>query len=73
MDVSSLPIPVKKALQKVGYDLKNARKRRRIGMHLAAEPAGISRGTLVKIEKGDAGVSIGAYARVLFTLDLFRN
>lgn len=39
-------------------------------MQLAAERASISRTTLSKIEKGDEGVSLGAYAKVLFTLGM---
>ena len=35
-----------------------------------AERAAISRMTLNKVEKGDAGVSLGIYATVLFVLGL---
>ena len=70
MNVKSTPIPVKRALKKLGQDLCDARKRRRIPMQLAAERAGISRATLSKIEKGDEGVSFGAYARVFFILGM---
>lgn len=70
MDIKNTPIPVKRALKKLGQDLCNARKRRRIPMQLAAERASISRTTLSKIEKGDDGVSLGAYAKVLFTLGM---
>lgn len=65
-----LPIPAKKALKKVGRDIGDARKRRRITMELMAERAGISRVTLGKIEKGEPTVSMGAYATVLFTLGM---
>ena len=70
MDSKPLPIPASRALKKLGEDIKNARKRRRITTKLVAERAGISRTTLIKIEKGDGGVSIGAYTRVLFILGL---
>lgn len=60
MNSKSTPLPVKRALVKLGQDLCNARKRRRIPTELAAERAGISRATLGKIEKGDEGVSLGA-------------
>ncbi len=69
MDIK-IPIPAKRALKKLGGDIQYARKRRRIPMELAAERASISRTTLSKIEKGDEGVSIGAYAKVLFVLGL---
>jgi len=39
-------------------------------MRLAAERASISRATLSKIEKSDGGVSLSAYARVLFVLGM---
>ncbi len=70
MDIKVIPIPAVRALRKLGEDLKNARKRRRITTKLAAERASISRTTLTKIEKGDAGVSMGAYVKVLFILGL---
>lgn len=65
-----LPIPVARALRKLGQDLRDARRRRRIPVALLAERASISRMTLNKIEKGDAGVYIGNYAAVLFSLGL---
>ncbi len=70
MDFTGAPIPVKRALRKLGRDLRDARKRRLIPMWLAAERASISRTTLTKIEKGDEGVSLGAYARILFILGM---
>lgn len=73
MDNKINPFPVSRAMRKLGEDLKNARKRRRITTKLAAERANISRTTLTKIEKGDAGVSIGAYAKVLFILGLISH
>src|SRR5579864_6477725 len=73
MDHPNTPIPVKRALRKLGEDVRDARKRRRIPMWLAAERASISRMTLTKIEKGDEGVSLGAYAKVLFTMGLIQR
>jgi DNA-binding XRE family transcriptional regulator len=65
-----LPIPVKNALRKLGLDIRDARRRRRIPAAIAAQRASISRTTLVKIEKGDPGVAIGIYATVLFVLGM---
>lgn len=65
-----LPIPVQKALRKLGRDLSDARKRRRITMALMAERAGINRFTLSKIEKGESSVSMFSYAQVLFVLGM---
>lgn len=67
---SELPLPVAKALRKVGQDISEARRRRRISTELMAERAGISRGTLAKIEKGDPTSSMGNYAAVLFVLGM---
>lgn len=65
-----LPIPVRRALLKLGQDINDGRRRRRIPLELMAERAGISRATLGKIEKGDPSVSLGRYAAVLFVLGL---
>ncbi len=64
------PIPVSRALRKLGRDIRDARRRRRIPVAVLAERASISRTTLSKVEKGDPGVSAGAYATVLFTLGM---
>ncbi|MDE3055681.1 MAG: helix-turn-helix transcriptional regulator [Verrucomicrobiota bacterium] len=60
MNVKNLPISVGRVLEKLGKNLRDARRRRRIPMQLTADRAGISRVTLTKIEKGDSGVSLGA-------------
>lgn len=64
------PIPVRRALRKLGQDICDARRRRRIPTAVMAERASISRTTLNKVEKGDPGVSLGNYANVLFVLGL---
>ncbi len=69
----SLPIPVRRAVRKLGQDMSDARRRRRIPMAILAERAGMSRTTLAKIEKGDAGVSMANYATVLFALGLIER
>ena len=73
MNIKNTPHPVKRALKKFGQDLRDARKRRRITMELAAERAAISRATLSKIENGDGGVSLGAYAKILFVLGMIER
>ena len=70
---SRLPIPIKRALDTLGNDIRNARRRRRIPSALLAERASISRTTLVKVEKGEPGVSLGAYASVLMSLGLIER
>lgn len=67
---NTLPIPVNRALRKLGQDLSDARRRRRIPVALMAERAAINRMTLYKIERGEPGVSMGSYATVLFVLGL---
>ena len=73
MNVKNLPLTVMRCLKKLGQDLRDARKRRRIPMQLAAERAEISRATLYKIEKGDGGVALSAYAKVLFILGMINR
>ena len=65
-----LPLPVKRILKKLGADLADARKRRRISTSTMAQRAMISRTTLVKVEQGDPGVSIGVIATVMFVLGM---
>ena len=67
---AALPLPVKRALKKLGGDIADARKRRRLTASLVAERALISRGTLRRVESGDPGVSLGNVATVLFVLGL---
>jgi len=54
----------------MGENIRLARKRRHWTTESLAERAGISRTTLVAIEKGSASVSLGHYAAVLFALGL---
>ncbi len=67
---TAVPIPVARALRKLGHDIRDARRRRRIPVATLAERASISRTTLNKIEKGDPRSSLGAYATVLFALGM---
>ena len=66
----TFPIPVGRALRKLGHDIKDARRRRRIPMAIAAQRASISKPTLIRVERGDPGVSIGSYAKVLFVMGM---
>ena len=65
-----VPIPVTRALRKLGQHIRDARLRRRIPTAVMAERASISRTTLNKIEKGAHGVALGHYATVLFVLGM---
>ena len=66
----SMPLPVKRALKKLGADIAFARRRRRIPTTLMAKRAMISRAALARVEKGTPQVSLGIYATVLFILGL---
>ncbi len=57
-------------LEEMGEQLKLARKRRKLTTAQVAERADIARSTLYLIEKGDAGVALGAYFNVLRVLGL---
>lgn len=59
-----------KRLAQMGEQIKLARLRRNYSVKLIAERAGISRATLWKVEKGDPGVAIGIYAKVLAAIGL---
>ena len=61
---------MKRLLEELGENIRLARLRRRLSAQLVAERAGMSRTTLRAIEKGEAGVTIGAYANVLHCLGL---
>jgi transcriptional regulator with XRE-family HTH domain len=65
-----MALAVKRAPAKLGADIKAARLRRRITTVLMAERAFVARSTLQKVEQGDAAVSLGVYATVLFILGL---
>jgi len=67
---SKTPIPVARAMRKLGHDIRDARLRRRIPVAVLAQRASISRMTLSKVEKGHPGVSLGTYATLLFALGM---
>ncbi len=68
--VPLLPLEIRRGLRKLGPDLKNARLRRRLPMAVVAERAQISLPTLTRVERGDAAVSMGVYATVLWVLGM---
>jgi len=61
---------VQRLMRELGENIRLARLRRRFPAQLVAERAGMSRTTLRAIERGEAGVTIGAYANVLHCLGL---
>ena len=60
-------------LETLGDNIKLARLRRKFSTEQVAERSGISRSTLISIEKGTAGVAIGNYIQVLFVLGLEKD
>jgi len=63
----------RRTLDKLGEQIRLARLRRDLSSEQIAERAGIARGTLIKIEKGDEGVAMGYYFRVLAALGLEKD
>ncbi len=58
------------ALRKLGSDIRDARRRRLITIAQLADRALTSHVTVGRIERGDPGVSMGAWANVLDVLGL---
>ena len=57
-------------MERLGENIKLARKRRKLTTVQVSERVDIDRTTLYKIEKGNSKVSIGAYFNVLRVLGL---
>ena len=68
--INALPLKAERALRKLGQDIKDARRRRRIPTAIMAQRVMVSRGTLLRLEKGSPEVAIGIYATALFILGL---
>lgn len=60
----------KRQLTQLGQNLRLARLRRDLSLRAVAQRAGISINTVVSMENGKPGVSIGAIANVLHCLSL---
>lgn len=63
----------RRTLDTLGEQIRLARLRRDLSSEQIAERAGIARVTLIKIEKGDEGVAMGNYFRVLAALGLDKD
>ncbi|MCM1301232.1 MAG: helix-turn-helix domain-containing protein [Bacteroides cellulosilyticus] len=63
----------RRMLDTLGEQIRLARLRRDLSSEQIAERAGIARVTLIKIEKGDEGVAMGYYFRVLAALGLEKD
>lgn len=62
---SPVPLPVERAIRKLGSDISLARRRRHISQASLAERMGASLSTVRRMEKGDLRVPIHFFARAL--------
>lgn len=60
-----IPLPVERAIGKLGSDISLARRRRHISQASLAERIGASVSTVRRMEKGDVRVPIHFFARAL--------
>jgi transcriptional regulator with XRE-family HTH domain len=66
--LESLPPTVTQALARLGENLAIARLRRRESQRSWAKRLGVSLPTLIRLERGDAGVGVGLYATALWLI-----
>jgi transcriptional regulator with XRE-family HTH domain len=63
-------LPQKRLLHSLGERLRLARLRRKLGVDITCERAGISRMTLYRAEAGNSAVALGTIVRILSVLGL---
>jgi len=68
MAVKVSSLNARRALEALGTNIKTARLKRRISVKGFAERIGVSESTVIRLEKGDDGVSIGALAMACLVL-----
>ena len=61
-------VSARNALKSLGVNVKTARVKRRISIEGFAGRVGVSRRTIIRLEKGDDGVSIGTLAMACLVL-----
>jgi transcriptional regulator with XRE-family HTH domain len=66
----ALPAPAAKAVELLARDIAVARTRRRIPQRLLAKRMMVSLDTVQRLERGNAGVSLGVVATALWALGL---
>jgi transcriptional regulator with XRE-family HTH domain len=66
----ALPVPAAKAVELLARDIAIARTRRRIPQRLLAKRMMVSLDTVQRLERGNAGVSLGVVATALWALGL---
>src|SRR5437899_3994997 len=70
MQIASIPLPVQRALRKLGGDLALARRKRGISTADMAARLFVSRDTLWRLERGDPTVAMGTLSTAAFVLQL---
>ncbi len=68
MAIKMSSLNARRALEALGVNIKTARLKRRISIKGFAERIGVSESTIIRLEKGDGGVSIGTLAMVCLVL-----
>ena len=66
-------LAIRRTLERLGLDIRDARKRRGLPAEVVADRAFTSRPSLHRVEKGDHTVSMGIYAAVLQALGLLEG
>lgn len=66
MTALPLPMPVERAIEKLGRDISLARRRRHISQQSLAERIGSSLATVRRLEKGDPRIPLQYVARALY-------
>lgn len=68
MAVKISSLSARRALEALGTNIKTARLKRRISVKGFAERIGVSERTVIRLEKGDDGVSVGTLAMACLVL-----
>jgi len=68
MAVKVSSLNARRALEALGANIKTARLKRRISVKGFAERVGVSESTIMRLEKGDDGVSIGTLTMACLVL-----
>jgi transcriptional regulator with XRE-family HTH domain len=67
---TSIPLPARRSLRKLGHDIALARRKRGISTIDMAARLFVSRDTVWRMEHGDPTVALGTLATALFVLQL---
>ena len=73
MKTESLTPVVQRALVQLGQTIRIARKKRRMNVEDFADRLGVTKGTVIRLERGEAGVSIGTLAMAMLALGELRR